>query len=189
MLVCTSILWALMQLSFAHLESRQPCALISITPGGSMVSATCKTLDGQHIWNVARRSYRNLHWQILFCTSLEQGWFLVWRKVRGVLVLGQGFYQGKGVSSEEGLMQLNPAHPQTLHSSMLSSSLTVQNAMMTSSTSSSESGQQRHLRALLYMPASGASAWYVTMGPHVGPLQAQLWFFQPCSPWQGLGSE
>lgn len=111
MLVCTSILWALMQLSSAHLESRQPCALISITPGGSMVSATCKTLDGQHIWNVARRSYRNLHGGILFCTSLEQGWFLVWRKVRGVLVLGQGFYRGQRGIFRGGAHAAEPCSP------------------------------------------------------------------------------
>uniref|UniRef100_A0A8C6RDQ3 Semaphorin-3F n=1 Tax=Nannospalax galili TaxID=1026970 RepID=A0A8C6RDQ3_NANGA len=79
---CTSILWALMQPSSVHLESRQPCAQISTTPGGSM----------------------------------------------------------------------------TLHSSMLSSSLTAQSAMMTSSTSSSVSALQRLRRIRLYMPASGASA-------------------------------
>lgn len=84
-------------------------------------------------------------------------------------------------------MQLNPAHPQTLHSSMLSSSLTVQNAMMTSSTSSSESGQQRHLRALLYMPALGASAWYVTMGPMLVLYRPSSGSFNPAHPGRVLG--
>jgi hypothetical protein len=61
MLVCTSILWALMQPSSAHLESRQPCAQISTTPGGSMVSAVHKIFGGHCVWDVTGRSYRNTY--------------------------------------------------------------------------------------------------------------------------------
>lgn len=40
-LACTSTSWARTQPSSAHLESRRPCAQISTTRGGSMVSAAC----------------------------------------------------------------------------------------------------------------------------------------------------
>lgn len=44
---CTSILWVPMQPFSARWGSRQPCAQISTTPGGSMVSSTCKDLSGK----------------------------------------------------------------------------------------------------------------------------------------------
>jgi hypothetical protein len=80
-------------------------------------------------------------------------------------------------------MQLTHADLQTLRSSMLSSSLTAQSVMMTSSTSSSASGQQRLRRALRCMPALGASAWYAYICgapccPPLGPVLALLAWFQ-----------
>lgn len=56
MQVCTSTSWAPTRPSSARLESRRPCARISTTPGGSMVSRAHNTSSGQHVWGAAQRS-------------------------------------------------------------------------------------------------------------------------------------
>lgn len=72
---CTSILWALMQPFSARLESRQPCAQISTTPGGSMVSTALQDLSGK-CGRMCRDICRNMPGgEFKPVTSPGQGWF------------------------------------------------------------------------------------------------------------------
>lgn len=72
---CTSILWALMQPFSVRLESRQPCAQISTTPGGSMVSAALQDIRGK-CGQMCRDFCQNMPGgEFKPVTSPGQGWF------------------------------------------------------------------------------------------------------------------
>lgn len=157
MLVCTLTSWAQTQPSSARLESRRPCAQISTTPGGSMVSTSCQPWGrGPHIWDRKARKEAVVG-EFQPCDRLGR-WDSHLGKSWSIFVPGGDSVGDRGVVGR-GLTPLTSAHLQTLLSSMLSSSRTVRSAMTTSSTSSSASGRQRRHRALRCMPALGGSAW------------------------------